>query len=95
MNIQAQAPIAFDANAKEEHKIDIEAMAPEEPEQLRAILLKAVGGRGDGLGPVVNVAQVATIQPSVAPANVTPDPERTESLAKCAEAVGYATGDRP
>ena len=39
--------IAFDANVKEEHKIDIEAMAPEEREQLRAILLKAVGDRGE------------------------------------------------
>ena len=43
------SPIAFDANVKEEHKIDIEAMAPEEREQLRAILLKAVGGQGKAI----------------------------------------------
>jgi hypothetical protein len=35
-------PIAFDANVKEEHKIDIESMAPEEREQLRTLLLAAV-----------------------------------------------------
>jgi phage terminase small subunit len=35
-------PIAFDANVKEEHKIDIEAMTPEEREQLRTLLLAAV-----------------------------------------------------
>jgi phage terminase small subunit len=35
-------PIAFDANVKEEHKINIEAMAPEEREQLRTLLLAAV-----------------------------------------------------
>jgi hypothetical protein len=34
--------IAFDVNVKEEHKIDIEAMAPEEREQLRTLLLAAV-----------------------------------------------------
>ena len=34
--------IAFDANVKEEHKIDIEGMAPEEREQLRELLLTAV-----------------------------------------------------
>jgi phage terminase small subunit len=34
-------PIAFDANVKEEHKIDIEAMTPEEREQLRTLLLQA------------------------------------------------------
>jgi phage terminase small subunit len=38
-------PIAFDANVKEEHKIDIEAMTPEERDQLRALLLRAVGGQ--------------------------------------------------
>jgi hypothetical protein len=32
-------PIAFDVGVKEEHKIDIEAMAPEEREQLRQTLL--------------------------------------------------------
>ena len=36
-------PIAFDVNVKEEHKIDIEAMAPEEREQLRALLLPRCG----------------------------------------------------
>jgi hypothetical protein len=45
----------------------------------------------EGLGPVVHVAQLANKQPRVAPAYVTPDPERTEGLAQCAEAVGYAT----
>ena len=35
-------PIAFDVNVKPEHKIDIEAMAPEEREQLRELLLTAV-----------------------------------------------------
>lgn len=35
-------PIAFDANVKEEHKIDIEAMAPEQRDQLRELLLTAV-----------------------------------------------------
>jgi hypothetical protein len=35
-------PIAFDANVREEHKIDIEAMTPEEREQLRTLLLAAV-----------------------------------------------------
>ena len=34
-------PIAFDANVKEEHKIDIEAMTPEEREHLRTLLLAA------------------------------------------------------
>jgi phage terminase small subunit len=34
--------IAFDANVKEEHKIDIEGRAPEEREQLRERLLTAV-----------------------------------------------------
>ena len=34
-------PIAFDANVKEEHKIDIEGMTPEEREQLRTLLLQA------------------------------------------------------
>jgi hypothetical protein len=40
-------PIAFDVGVREEHKIDIEGMAPEEREQLRAILLKAVGCQGE------------------------------------------------
>jgi hypothetical protein len=35
-------PIAFDANVKEEHKIDIEGMTPDEREQLRTLLLAAV-----------------------------------------------------
>jgi phage terminase small subunit len=35
-------PIAFDVDVKEEHKIDIEAMAPEERDQLRELLLRAV-----------------------------------------------------
>jgi phage terminase small subunit len=43
-------PIAFDANVKPEHKIDIESMAPEEREQLRTLLLAAVGK-----GPITDV----------------------------------------
>src|SRR5882757_960746 len=35
-------PIAFDVDVKEEHKIDIEGMAPEERDQLRELLLRAV-----------------------------------------------------
>jgi phage terminase small subunit len=35
-------PIAFDVDVKEEHKIDIEAMTPEERDQLRELLLTAV-----------------------------------------------------
>jgi hypothetical protein len=38
-------PIAFDANVKEEHKINIEAMAPEEREQLRETLLTALAAK--------------------------------------------------
>jgi hypothetical protein len=38
-------PIAFDANVKPEHKIDIEAMAPEEREQLRETLLTALAAK--------------------------------------------------
>ena len=38
-------PIAFDANVKEEHMIDIEGMTPEEREQLRKILLTAVADK--------------------------------------------------
>jgi phage terminase small subunit len=34
-------PIAFNVNVKPEHKIDIEAMAPQEREQLRELLLTA------------------------------------------------------
>jgi phage terminase small subunit len=34
--------IAFDTNVKPEHKIDIEGMAPEERDQLRELLLRAV-----------------------------------------------------
>ena len=34
-------PIAFDANVKPEHKIDIAGMAPEQREQLRTLLLQA------------------------------------------------------
>jgi phage terminase small subunit len=33
----------------EEHKIDIESMAPEEREQLRTLLLNAVGGQGKAI----------------------------------------------
>ena len=33
----------------EEHKIDIELMAPEEREQLRTLLLNAVGGQGEAI----------------------------------------------
>ena len=36
---------SIEHTVRPEHKIDIEAMAPEEREQLRAILLKAVGCR--------------------------------------------------
>jgi phage terminase small subunit len=38
-------PIAFDANVKPEHKIDIEGMAPEEREQLRKLLLTAFAAK--------------------------------------------------
>ena len=38
---------SIEHTVRPEHKIDIEAMAPEEREQLRAILLKAVGGQGE------------------------------------------------
>jgi phage terminase small subunit len=38
-------PIYFDVDVKPEHKIDIEAMAPEERDQLRTLLLRAVGGQ--------------------------------------------------
>jgi hypothetical protein len=38
-------PIAFDVNVRPEHTIDIEGMAPEEREQLRTILLKAVADK--------------------------------------------------
>jgi hypothetical protein len=37
--------IAFDANVKEEHKIDIEGMAPEEREQLRETLLTTLAAK--------------------------------------------------
>jgi phage terminase small subunit len=37
--------IAFDVNVKPEHKIDIEAMAPEEREQLRETLLAALAAK--------------------------------------------------
>ena len=47
----------------------------------------------EGLRPVINVAQLAKKQPRVAPANITPDPQWAEGLAKRAEAVGY-TGKR-
>src|ERR1700722_19246970 len=45
----------------------------------------------EGLCPVVHVAQLAEMQPGIAPANVTPEPQGSEGLAKCAEAVGDAT----
>jgi phage terminase small subunit len=38
-------PIAFDANVKPEHKIDIEAMTPEEREQLRETLLTTLAAK--------------------------------------------------
>ena len=38
-------PIAFDAGVREEHKIDIEAMSPEEREQLRQTLLTGVAAK--------------------------------------------------
>ena len=38
-------PIAFDANVRPEHKIDIEGMSPEEREQLRETLLTAVAAK--------------------------------------------------
>ena len=37
--------IAFDVDVKEEHKIDIEGMAPEEREQLRETLLTALAAK--------------------------------------------------
>jgi phage terminase small subunit len=37
--------IAFDVNVKDEHKIDIESMDPEARAQLKALLLRAVGGK--------------------------------------------------
>ena len=38
-------PIAIDVDVKEEHKIDIEAMAPEEREQLRQTLLTGLAAK--------------------------------------------------
>jgi phage terminase small subunit len=38
-------PIAFDVGVREEHKIDIEAMAPEEREQLRQTLLTGLAAK--------------------------------------------------
>jgi phage terminase small subunit len=37
--------IAFDVNVKDEHKIDIESMDPEARAQLKALLLRAIGGK--------------------------------------------------
>ena len=45
----------------------------------------------EGLRPVVNVAKLAEMQPGIAPADITPDPQGSEDLAKCSEAIGYAT----
>jgi hypothetical protein len=45
----------------------------------------------EGLRSVIDVAQFAEMQPGVAPADVTPDPQGPEDLAKRAEAKGYAT----
>jgi phage terminase small subunit len=42
-------PIGFDVNVKPEHKIDIESLDHDQREQLRAILLKAVGGQGKAI----------------------------------------------
>ena len=44
----------------------------------------------EGLCPVVHVAQLAEMQPGIAPADITPDPQRSEDLAKRSEAVGHA-----
>jgi hypothetical protein len=44
----------------------------------------------EGLRPVVDVAQLAKKHPGIAPADVTPDPQRAEGLAERAEAVGDA-----
>jgi hypothetical protein len=38
-------PIAFDIGVKEEHKIDIEAMSPEERERLRQTLLTGLAAK--------------------------------------------------
>jgi hypothetical protein len=45
----------------------------------------------EGLCPVVHVAQLANMQPGIAPADITPDPQWPEDLAKRSEAIGYAT----
>jgi hypothetical protein len=45
----------------------------------------------EGLCPVVHVAQLAEMQPGIAPADITPDPQGVEDFAKHAEATGYAT----
>jgi len=44
----------------------------------------------EGLRSVVDVAQLAEMQPGIASADVAPDPQRAEGLAECAKAVGHA-----
>jgi hypothetical protein len=44
----------------------------------------------ESLCPVINVAKLANMQPGIAPADTTPDPQGPENFAKRAEAVGYA-----
>jgi hypothetical protein len=39
----------------------------------------------EGLRSVVDVAQLAEMQPGIAPADVTPDPQGPEDFAKCAD----------
>jgi hypothetical protein len=45
----------------------------------------------ESLCPVINVAKLTNMQPGIAPADITPHPQRAEDFAKRAEAVGYAT----
>jgi hypothetical protein len=45
----------------------------------------------EGLRSVVGVAQLAEMQPGIASADITPDPQGPEDFAKRAEAIGYAT----
>ena len=45
----------------------------------------------EGLRSVVDVAQLAEMQPGIASADITPDPQGPEDFAKRAEAIGYAT----
>ena len=45
----------------------------------------------EGLRSVVNVAQLAEMQPGMASADISPDPHGAEDFAKRTEAIGYAT----